>query len=186
LLKHSGIPRQDIINSLDEKYKLFTEAYVPYKMPGASFPAISYCVFMPHNDLIDYSRLIKQCLVNAETYPDKRKQLFEIHTKLIEQFAGDQLSKKKEEYTRSDIFRVMQGLEKSGLSIECPQWDKNKISDFRNEKIVSNAEIDSIIERYVEIDKLLDNIVRLVQNHDFCYVSEAGLNYFWIPVCDIF
>jgi hypothetical protein len=36
LLKNSGIGKQDIINSLDEKYKLFTEAYIPYKMPGAS------------------------------------------------------------------------------------------------------------------------------------------------------
>jgi hypothetical protein len=88
---------------------------------------------------------------SASTYPDKRKQLFEIHLMLIGRFTGDdQLSKKPEDHTREDIFRLMQGLKKSGLKIECPQWNF-KIGDLRNEKIVSNAEIDNIIQRYTEI-----------------------------------
>lgn len=186
LITKSKISQADISGAgLDKKYKLFTEVYIPHRALGSKYPLVSYTVMMPHNDLIEYSRLIKQCLVDAKTYPDKRKQLFEIHTKLIEQFTGQPLDKTTEKYTRGDIFRLMQGLKVSGLQLECAQWNR-PIKDLLSEKIVSNQEIDAIIQHYIEVDAHLNTILRLGPNYDFCFQSEGENLYFWIPACEVF
>jgi hypothetical protein len=185
LLTKSQIDRADIIKGFDEKYKLFTEVYMPHQALGSKYPLVSYAVMMPHNDLIEYSRLIKQCLVDAKTYPDKRKQLFEIHANLIQQFTGEPLDKRTEKYTRGDIFRLMQGLKISGLQLQCEQWNR-PIKDLLNEKIVSNHEIDAIIQHYIDVDARLTTILRLGPNYDFCFQSEGENLYFWIPACEVF
>jgi hypothetical protein len=184
MLRDANISSKDFYHSLDEKYKLFAEVFIPARIADAAHPLVSYSLLMPESDLLEYKNEIRRCLIHASAYPEKRKQLFEVYKSLIEQFSGDRIMKSAEDFTREEVFRIMQGLERSGLPLEVPL--NIRIGDIRNERKISNAEIDVLMNRFQEVHQQLENIIRFGENYDFCYVSPARNRYYWIPIYDIF
>ena len=180
-------PDVDIPDILDEKYKLFTEVYIPYKYPEATHPLVSYVLFMPESDLIDYVRNIERCqaLFLETSYDKKREGLFKVYKSLLDQFTGEGASMKKseDEVTIGDVQRMMNGVYTSGLRLDP---DKElKLVEILSEKI-PNEKIDQLIERFTDVEKKLSGILRDADTYDFCYKTDDFNRYYWVPIEETF
>lgn len=186
ILSDENISEKDLFHSLDEKYKLFTEVYIPQRMHGAKHPAISYVMYMPESDLLEYLKTIQRALITGSSFDKKREGLFSVYKELITQFSGETglRNKKIEDFTRQEVMELMQGLSNSGLKLDFPL--DIRIGDILEEKKVSNAEIDQLLLNFKKIEKVLDKAQRDAEEYDFCYPSEAGNRYYWIPLEDAF
>lgn len=181
-------PKVSLPDVLDEKYKLFTEAYIPYKLPKAEHPLVSYVLFMPETDLIDYHRTIERCNagMGITSYDKKRESLFQLYKSLLDQFTGEGASfaKNEDEITINDVQRLMQGINNSGLRL-----DENKeipIVKILDEKKISNEEVDDLIRRFKVVEDKLSKILRDADTYDFCYKTDDFNRYYWIPIEDAF
>lgn len=179
-----NVSSNDLYNALQEKHKLFAEVYIPQKIKGAVHPSMSYSLLMPEKDLIKYIGIIEKCLITESNYRAKRERLQEIYTTLVEQFSGDKITKRDPCMNREDVFRIMQGLEKTGLELKVSL--NVRICDISNEKKVSNQDIDNLIARFKTVHDNLLSISKLGDKHDFCYSSPVGNRYFWIPIQEAF
>ena len=173
---------------LDEKYKLFTEVYIPYKYPNAIHPLVSYVLFMPESDLIDYTRNIERCqaLLSETSYDKKREGLFDVYKALLDQFTGSGASFKKrvDDVTIADVQRLMNGVYTSGLRLDP---DKElKIVEIQDERKVPNERVDELIKNFTEVEKKLSGILRDADTYDFCYKTDDFNRYYWIPIEDTF
>ncbi len=187
MLSDDQIAQKDLFNALDDKYKLYTEVYLPRQIKGAKNPTVLPVLFMPESDLNAYLRIIQRCLGDAESsYDKKRSKLFEIYTELLVQFSGETLlrQRKAEDFTRSELIQVMQGLYGSGLHLDVPI--DIRIGDIRNERKVTNAQVDELLERFTVVEKTLSNALRGADQFDFCYTTDANNRYYWIPLSDTF
>jgi len=187
MMKDDQIAKADLFNSLDDKYKLFAEVYIPRMIQGAKYPTVSYVLFMPESDLVEYQRLIQRCLNQAgSSYDKKRENLFEIYKELIVNFSGETLlrAKKPDDFTRSELLQLMQGLYNSGLQIDVPL--DIRIGDIRDERKVTNNQIDEMLQSFKRVEKFLTDALRAAEEYDFCYQSEMGNRYYWIPLADAF
>lgn len=187
MLKDDQVAKMDLFNALDDKYKLFAEVYIPRMIQGAKYPAVSYVLFMPESDLVEYQRLIQRCLNQAgSSYDKKRENLFEIYKELIVNFSGETAlrSKKPDDFTRSELLQLMQGLYGSGLQINVPL--DVRIGDIRDERKVTNDQIDELLQSFKRVEKFLTDALRAAEEYDFCYRSETGNRYYWIPLTDAF
>jgi hypothetical protein len=185
-LKNSGASKENVLESFDEKYKLFADVYVPKQIQGATHPTVSYCLFMPEDELRSYQSTIGRLLVGGP-YNEKREKLFEVHKELIAQFAGEEELKRRkpEEFTRQELASLLGGLRSSGLKEE---WLLSNIRphDFLDEKKVSNQQIDELIQHYKKIFDNFNTIFRLGETYDFCYSNDDYNRYYWIPIQDAF
>ena len=168
----------------NEQYKLFAEVYLPNNIGGASHPTVSYSLLMPEIDLVDYRNTIEKCLIEGAA-PDKRKSLEEVYLSLLEQFSGEKIDQSNRCATREDVFRIMQGLERTGLALDIKL--NVKICDITNERKVSNAEIDQLMQRFASVYEYLSKVLRQGDKYEFCYSSPASNNrYYWIPIDKVF
>ncbi len=187
VVQEDNVAKNDLLNSLDEKYKLYTEAYLPYFYQGAKNPATSYVLFMPESELVDYKRTISRLVANAESSDEKRRnQIFETYIELITQFSGETglRNRKAEDITREEVAQLMQGLYGSGLRLNVPL--DFRIGDLRDEKKVSRDEIEALMRRFKEVESNLDKALRGGDSYDFCYTSESGHRYYWIALEEAF
>jgi hypothetical protein len=181
------IAQKDLLNALDDKYKLYTEVYLPKKIKNAQFPTTQYVLFMPETDLANYLRVIQRTLGTAESsYDKKRDRLFDIYKELIVEFSGEKLlrERKAEDFTRSELLQLMQGLYGSGLRLDIPL--DVRIGDIRNERKVTNDQIDEMLNRFKIVEKNLSTAIRAGDQYDFCFSSDALNRYYWIPLLDAF
>ena len=187
MVQENSISQTDLFNSLDDKYKLFTEVYIPRMVRGATYPTVSYVLFMPESDLVEYQRIIQRYLGSFESsYDKKREHLFEIYKELVTQFSGETIlrQKKADEFTRSELVQLMQGLYGSGLHIDLPL--DIRIKDIRDENKVSNADVDELLNRFKAVEQMLTSALRASDTYDFCYKTDANNRYYWIPLTDAF
>ncbi|MCB0521057.1 MAG: hypothetical protein H6577_13840 [Lewinellaceae bacterium] len=188
MLKDDEIAKNDLYNSFDEKYKLYTEVTIPRFIQGATHPTVSYVLFMPETDLVEYVRTIQRCLIDyIGSYDKKRQSLFEVYRELVNQFTGEGAylrNKKPEDLTRSDLLRLMQGVYNQGLRIDVEE--DIRIGDIRDEKKVSNEEVDNLMQRFKDIESRLNNILRSADTYEFCYTTDENNRYYWIPIGDVF
>ncbi len=182
-------PDLDIPDMMDEKYKLFTEAYIPYKYAEASYPLVSYVLFMPERDLIDYLYNIERNfskIAGETSYDKKREGLVKIYQSLVDQFTGEgkKLTKREEDITIADVQRIINGIYSSGLKLE--HGKEIPIKDLLSERMVSNEKIDELIRRFKTVVKTLDGIIRDGESHDFCFKTDEYNRYYWIPIEETF
>ncbi|MEL7118073.1 MAG: type VI secretion system protein TssR domain-containing protein [Bacteroidota bacterium] len=178
-----GVDPELIQKSLKEKYRLYTEAYLPAKVQGAAHPAISYSLFMPSEDLIRYQTIISNAISVMQTAESKRQGLFDIYKELVYVFSGNRPDFNK--LSRSDVLKMMQGIE--GEGIELPNFQNDiKIADIKDEKIVSNQQVEFLIQDFINVNQKLESILRLNKRYDFCFISENKRQYYWIPLDDAF
>lgn len=184
MLQKEGIDPNGISEFLDEQYKLFAEVYLPNYIRGASYPTVSYVLLMPELDLVDYRNTIGKCLIPGAT-PDKRKGLEEVYLSLLEQFSGEKIDQNNRCATREDVFRIMQGLERTGLELDVKL--NVKICDITSERKVSNAEIEQLMQRFATVHEYLGSVLRLGDRYEFCYSPPGSDNrYYWIPIDKVF
>lgn len=164
----------EVDNLLNDKLRLFTEVYIPQKVPGARYNTVSYVLFMPETDLRDYNLTIKQCAIDAVTYDEKRESLFNVYKELVEQYTKGWNNK---DITRSNLLQQMQGVMGMGLEFEDP-LDHN-IPDILDKRKVPDSKIDEIIKRFYEVSQGLDQILR---KQEFCYSTDELNRYYWVPI----
>lgn len=185
-------PDLEIPDITDEKYKLFTEVYIPYKYPEALNPLVSYVLFMPESDLVRYLNNIERNFstsIAESSYDKKREGLVSIYKALIDQFTGEgaKLPKKEDDLTIADVQRLINGVYTSGLKLEAGK--DIPIKDLTSERKVSNKRIDELIQRFAAVQDNLKKILREGEDHDFCYktLNDGGVNrYYWVPIEDTF
>ena len=182
IMSEGKVPMEDI---LQEKYKLFTRVYIPEKYNETIHPTISYVLFMPEMDVYNYLQIIKKCLATTDggAYDDKREKLFEVYKSLIEQFTGKS-GKDLNSMTRNDLIKIMQGIEIQGLKLGNDL--DYVIPDILNKRKVTDEEIDTLLNRFNEVQKRLDDILRQGETYEFSYTSDQNNRYYWIPLSEVF
>lgn len=187
MMKDQNIQKQDLINSLDEKYKLYTEAYIPKTINGATYPSISYILFMPEVDLFNYLNVIKRAVNRpGNTSIDKREQLFDIYKELVVSFSGETILRQRdiEDITIEEVQEIIQGVYREGLSLRPDQ--RIRIGDVLSERKMLDSEVDRLLRRFAEVSNELENIMRLAEEYDFCYRTDENNRYYWIAIEDAF
>ena len=179
---------EDVQKLVHDKYKLYQEVYIPKKLPGARYESLSYVLFMPQNDLIDYVRqmkLLKKSL--GETDDVRRESLFNFLIKLLEDYSGNKsISKNLQNLTTQDIRELMQGLKKEGVGGNLVNFsltgkDDFQIADIKSKKDISDEQILNFINTLVKKVNVLDDILEQGADYEFSYRSQKNL-YYWIPL----
>ena len=183
--KNTTVEDKVILDALGEKLSVYTEVYIPLQALRAEKPTFSYVLFMPEADLLRYQNLISRSISSANfgTYPEKRNSLYGMYLALLEQFAGEDL-KNPDIYTREDVMQIMQGIEREGLKLDIEL--NVRIGDIKDERKVSNSEIDALIKRFNDVNAELDKIIKLNDRFDFCMNSEAENRYYWLKLDQVF
>jgi len=168
------------------KIRFLTEGYVPKYIKGAKYPTSSYTLFMTEFELINYHRILARIYSFIDFSNRKREALFEIYKELITQFTMEEGLRgiKIEDFKRSQIVSLMQGLFYSGLSIDMDM--DIRIGDILDEQKVSNEDIDALLDRFSEVIKSLEDITRQGDAYEFCYSTDSNNRYYWISLEDLF
>jgi len=176
------------IGVTEPNLSVYADVCLPKQYQGARHPTYSYVLFMPEQDLVDYkNKVLSKFLAASETasYAEKRKNLIEIHKGLIEQFAGDKVfsKKKPEEFTRLELFRLIQGLEEEGFehNIESDFI----IEDLKSRNKVSDDDIDKLLKGFTKIYKNIESIYR-DRDYYFSFRPDDQNRYFWLRIDQVF
>lgn len=182
MLKDKNINKQDLLDALDEKYKLYTEVHIPKSIRGANYPLISYVLFMPEKDLRTYKNVIDQALSKASSADKKRELLFDTYKELVVQFSGEEGLRELEieEVTIEQVQALIQGVRYKGLDLRPDQ--RIPIGDIMNERQMSDSEVDELLYRFSEVSQTLKNILRLNESYEFMYSPDPANRYYWIPI----
>lgn len=183
----TGVSSDYVMQSTEVKLMLYTEVYLPVKANNAKHPMSSYVLFMPESDLVNYLRLIDRNIMTAGTgtYDQKRAALYEMYLALIGQFASQDFlkNKKPQDFTRKDVLELMQGVQGEGLDLQVTL--NVTIGDILNEKVVSNQQIDELIQRFVATSELLQKKLADRDRNDFCYKSDNDNFYYWLTIKEV-
>lgn len=166
---------------LKEKYKLYTEVYLPVHIRGAKYPTTSYVLFMPEDELTNYIDQLNKLAVAADM--DISKQRIELYNTLIQllnQYTGFDMSKKEvKNATLDDLRNKMQGLTKEGVQLS--GFQNFRLADIRDDRKMSDDEVYYFVEAIVNKLKRLNKILGQKSKYEFSYTSELN-TYYWIPV----
>ena len=172
-----------VIESTGEKLVVYTEIYTPEKIQGAQHNLYTYVLFMPESDLYSYIYILEQNLTksNFGTPDEKREALFTIYMNLLQQYGQDVLkSRDPESVTGKELKAIMQGIYAEGIEIDFPE--DIEIGNIRKTKEVSDETVKKLIDRLVKVKDDLDEIYKDKDRYDFCFQSNNGNRYFWIPM----
>ena len=175
--------KKDLTNSdlkkvASEKYKLYTEVFIPKKINGANYDLYSQVLFMPDNDLERYIEVLEQLSFDLMKPEDElRKGLHRALSNLYEQYTGNKYIGK--DVDTEELRALMQGVDKEGL-----QKSNRRdfvISNVLTEKKMSIAEVRQFADDMVSKTRTLKNILKKGEAYEFSYTSENN-TYFWIPI----
>lgn len=189
--KNKDVSATQLTKALDTKLMLFTEFYLPVKLPNTNHPTCKYVLFMPEADLLDYNRMMERNIsqINDSSYPEKRKSLKAIYSNLVKTFAANNYldGRKIEDIPISEVNALMQGVQGEGLNLN-PEQKNNQIllGQIEEEKQVSNQQVDELIKQFYDVNMELTRILRLRDNYEFCYISDNGNRYYWLLPSQVF
>ncbi|MGK0365708.1 MAG: hypothetical protein ACI85O_002776 [Saprospiraceae bacterium] len=185
--------REDLSKLAKNKYKLYTEVFIPVKNPKSSMSPVSPVLFMPQSDLEQYVSRMEALELSLMGEPSKQRDGLQnaLISLLIQLTGNDDINPK--DYSIDDLRALMQGVSKDGL----PETDDtDERIDFMIENIQSRRQMpDEKIKRYIEgLSKKtvkLSEILRLGKRYDFSFVSGRKADgsenvYFWIPLEYVF
>lgn len=176
--KKRGITQRDLEKIAKDKYKLYTEVFIPKRINGADYDVCSQVLFMPENDLEDYIDVLDQLAIDLMKPEDElRKGLHRALVTLVEQYTGSKTIGK--EYSTEDLRALMQGVTKEGIK-------KSEGRDFAIENVLSEKrmpiqDVRNFSTSMVSKARTLKRISKKGKKHEFSYTSENN-TYFWIPV----
>ncbi len=173
---------QEIENIQDVFF--YKEVYFPKKQNTQINNPFSYVLFMPEEDLYDYTAEINR-LIDAYNGPkDKRRESLQgVLEQLARKFAaqdvglGQALNMEIEE-----IFQLMLGIQEEGFDIESKLGLGNyKIKDIDNPKKFPEAALETFARSMIRSTEDLTNIRKSKPPYEFQYTTD-GNTYYWIPV----
>ena len=179
--------KEDIEKLAKNKYKLYTEVYIPVSVPNAKYPPVSKVLFMPRLDLEGYARQLESLSLSLIDTPDKQREaLYNTMVNLLKQFTGNDNINPKD-YSVEQLRQVMQGVEKEGLAVSSGEVINFPIEDIRSKRKMPDADIRSFIQRILDNTRKLNSILRKGKSYEFSYTSGRDMDgneniYFWIPV----
>ena len=180
--KGQGFSETDLKKLVNEKYHLYKRIYLAKKVKGAEYPALSYVLFMPEEDLSSYINTLKRLAQANDSSEDKQREaLFLTFTDLLRQFTGnDNISKKDVERTSLDeLSAIMQGIKGEGLVME-NRMDA-KIGNILSSKKMPSDELRNLISSILSKLNKLESIQRLGKRYEFSYTTSEN-TYYWIPI----
>lgn len=174
--------QDDLKRIIDQKYHLYKEVFIAKNVKGAKNPAMSFVMFMPREDLKDYTRTLRMLARESDGSPDQQRDaLFLTFTELLKQFTGNaNISKREVEKTSVDELRaIMQGIEGEGL--EMGESMGFKIGNILNPKKMDDDTLEKMIKNILDKLDFLDQIYRMGTRYEFAYETKDNV-YFWVPV----
>ncbi|MBK8151764.1 MAG: hypothetical protein IPK61_00940 [Saprospiraceae bacterium] len=183
LLKETKISPSEFSKVLSDKYKLYTNVYVPRIVSGSQNEIFSYVLYMPKGDLKRYCDDLRKCLsAQSDAADKKRESLYAAVLSLVKKLSGSM--EMDPNMTANDLFLYMQGIQKEGLSL------KNErsfyLKDILNEAKVKDKEIDEFLERIQSKYDILNDIYQQDKRYEFSYSTSSGDLYYWISSEDAF
>jgi len=177
-----GWNKEDIKKLAREKYKLYTEVYIPKHINGADYPTHSFVLFMPQEDLEEYMIQIEKIeyAINGATPEELREVIYNMFLNLLFYYTGNDNERNNSRMSTADLRRIMQGLEKEGMeSLE-------RSTDFKIEDIMGNRAMDdeavrNFTDQILSNSKKLSRILAKGKNYEFSYTS-GGNTYYWVPI----
>lgn len=161
-----------------EKYKLYTEVYIPRYISGMQNDLYSQVLFMPESDLQRYIEVLERLSFDLMKPDDELRQgLYEALEELFKQYTGKKYLDKG--IDTHDLRALMQGVDKEGLK-ENPERDF-VISNVLTEKKMSTDKVRDFAQRMVDKTRQLKKIAKEGKHYEFSYTSENN-TYFWIPI----
>jgi len=175
------LDKNTIKKLLKEKYKLYTEVYLPVQIEGAEYPTTSYVLFMPEDELTNYIDQLNKLAVAADMDISKQRiELYNTLVQLLNQYTGFDMSKKEvKNATLNDLRNKMQGLTKEGVQLG--GFQNFRLADIRDDRKMSDDEVYQFVETIVDKLKRLNKILGMKGKYEFSYTSELN-TYYWIPV----
>ncbi len=176
--------KANLLKLFSEKYKLYYEIFLPTSLDGTKNPLYKYVLFMPHEDLMEYRRMLDQLSVDAEKPVDvQRQSLYGAFEELLRQIAG--YSKAEIKRTSIDDFRALiQGISSEGYFIG--EKLGINIGDLLNDKKTTDDQIVQLMDRIVRKRKEIKNIENLKNQYEFSYHLSELNTYYWIPESYLF
>lgn len=176
--KKNGINNDKLDKVIREKYKLYTEVFIPKTIRGATFDTYSQVLLMPEKDLESYIDMLDVLTINLMETDDRLRRGLHTSLKLlVEQYTGHTVVPR--DYGTDDLRAVMQGVKKEGIK-------SNEDRDFAinhvlNEKKMSSQRVRDFAEEMVTKAKQLRAIRQQGSEYEFSYTSQDN-TYFWIPI----
>jgi hypothetical protein len=184
MAKQGKVPFEHVKSLTGAKQQIFIEEFFPQQVSTAKHPMFSYVLFMPESDLNRYQQLIRNKIGENKPVSKMRDDLESIYKELVEQFTG--INKRPKDFRKlsvSDVSAVVQGVYGEGLKLSVPI--DVVIKDLKNERLTPDSVIMQLNNRFREVDKKIDDILRKGEKYEFKY--NSGLStYYWIPVEDMF
>lgn len=182
-----GWTREDIEKLAKNKYKLYTEVFIPTATPGTSNAPVSMVLFMPRRDLEGYVNRLEALSLSLIDTPDKQREaLYTTMVDLLKQFTGNDNINPKD-YSVDQLRRVMQGIEQEGLMLNSGEAMSFPIEDIQSRRKMPDSDIRTFIQRILDNTRKLNSILRKGKSYEFAYTSGRDVDgyenvYFWIPV----
>ena len=177
-----GWNENDIKKLSKEKYRLYTEVYIPKQIQSAKYPTYSYVLFMPDEDLDRYTNRIEQIAyaVNGATPAELRQEIYFMFLDLLEYYTGNTNEKKNAKMSTEDVRRVMQGLESEGFT-DLGKSTDFVIKDIMSKKKMPDEKVRIFTDQILENARKLKKVQKRGKDYEFSYTS-GGNTYFWIPI----
>lgn len=165
-----------------EKYQFYLESYAPKKIKGSNKNCFSYVLFMPERDLKD---LIGELNILAGlrnlTSREARKGVIDTWCELLRIYTGESDRQACLSYTPDEISQLIQGVEKEMIAISDGRFSFNKLKKIKNDRTVSDKEVEEYILEVLDKRNILEQIVNLGVAYEFSYTSNNN-TYYWIPM----
>lgn len=192
LFKEVKIPEEYIQNTSGLKLNLYTRVYIPIKPTGAEHKTFSQVLFMPYTDVKAYHSDLKnsiQAALGAANGSDKREALHDMFINLIGKLAGEEMQKKGDDLSTSDVARLQQGIYKAGLDRNEMSLDDFgpglRIGDLLSNKKVSDEQITTLLSGF---EKVEEGLLEVLRNEDYPFQMKTNRDntYYWLRIDQVF
>jgi hypothetical protein len=177
-----GWNNEDIKKLAREKYKLYTEVYIPKHISGAKYPTHSFVLFMPQEDLEEYMIQIEKLAyaINGAPPEELREVIYNMFLNLLFYYTGSNNERNNSRMSTADLRRIMQGLEKEGME-NLERSTDFKIEDIMAKRAMDDETVRNFTDQILSNSKKLSRILAKGKNYEFSYTS-GGNTYYWVPI----
>jgi len=173
--------KDDIKFLVKNKYKLYTEVFLPKKYESASNDCFSYVLFMPDKELESYIKKLRYLEDCSDSDPtEQRECLFESFTTLARQLTGESIV--DDRMSTEELRAKLEGLTaETSKSIWPSKFRNFMFKDIKNRRKVSDEEVIALVDEIIKNKERLEKIFDLKHNYEFSFTEQDNL-YYWIPI----
>lgn len=174
----SRLSAETLESIINNRYRIYTEVFIPKKIRGAVYPTYSLVLFMSERQLQDYINLLDLLSIDLmRPEEDLRKGLHRSLTALVKAYTT--YTSLPEDYRIEDLKAAMQGISKSNIEIDAQK--SFVIEDVLSSRKVSLPQVRTFATEMVKQVTPLKVILQEGKKQNFNNTSR-GTTYFWIPI----